>query len=220
MTTQTQAERIARREAAVARRAARLREEFGAVVARDQTIRDAIPLGQPILIGHHSEGRHRADLARLHRNAHRLAELHAEIRDTEAATASTAILDGDADALDLLRAKITDAEAKHAAIRARPHERWETANSSANLRRMRERLAYLEAAKARPTTERMAGDVRIVEDTEAMRLRLYFPAKPAPEMIARLKHDGWRWAPSEGAWQQNLHNRSRWLVAQLFGAAP
>lgn len=216
--TQTQAERIARREESLDRRAERLRAEFGTIAARDQQIRDAIPLGQPILIGHHSERRHRADLARMHRNAHKLAELHAEIRETEASSASTAIMDGDADALDLLRAKITEAEAKHAALKARPHETWEVSNSGANLRRMRERLAYLEAAKAKPSTERMIGDVRVVEDTEAMRLRLYFPAKPAPGMIARLKGDGWRWSPREGAWQQNLHNRSRWLVGQLLSA--
>lgn len=31
-------------------------------------IGDMIPLGQPILVGHHSEGRHRRDIARIHTN--------------------------------------------------------------------------------------------------------------------------------------------------------
>lgn len=34
--------------------------------AAGRQIADAIPLGQPILVGHHSEGRHRRDISRMH----------------------------------------------------------------------------------------------------------------------------------------------------------
>ena len=214
----TQAERIAHRTEALDRHEAKLRAEFDAVAVRDQQIRDGIPLGQPILVGHHSERRHRADIERMHRNAHKMAELHAEIRDVAAVQPSTAIMDGDSDAVDLLRAQIAEAEALRAKVKAAPHEAYVLTNLGANILRMRKRLAWLEAAKAKPSTERMVGDVRVVEDTEAMRLRLYFPGKPAPDILARLKGDGWRWSPSEGAWQQNLSNRARWLASRLFPA--
>ncbi len=46
-------------------RAARLQKEGQARIARAREISSHIPLGQPILVGHHSEGRHRADLKRI-----------------------------------------------------------------------------------------------------------------------------------------------------------
>jgi hypothetical protein len=76
-----------------------------------------IPLGQPILVGHHSEGRHRRDLARADRalgnavHADRAAKDAAE----RARTSGHAIQVGDDDATAALRAKIQEAEATHAA---------------------------------------------------------------------------------------------------------
>jgi hypothetical protein len=58
------AERAERLEAR-ATRAAQVAEHHRAAAG---TIADAIPLGQPILVGHHSERRHRRDLDRLHRH--------------------------------------------------------------------------------------------------------------------------------------------------------
>lgn len=37
-----------------------------------------------------------------------------------------------------------------------------------------------------------------------MRIRLHFPGKPTPAVIATLKSNGFRWAPSERAWQRQL----------------
>jgi hypothetical protein len=99
-------------------------------------------------------------------------------------------------------------------------EPWQLSNNSANIHRLKMRLTNLTAAKAKPTTEREAAGVRIVEDTEAMRLRLFFPGKPAPAVIAELKASGFRWAPSEGAWQANLHNRSRWAADRITAPLP
>lgn len=91
-------------------------------------------------------------------------------------------------------------------------------NNGANIRRMKLRLAQLEAAKAKPAVSRQVGNsgVTVEEDPDAMRLRLRFPGKPAPEMIAELKSYGFRWAPSEGAWQAHLHNRSRWAAERII----
>ncbi|MDR1046510.1 MAG: DUF3560 domain-containing protein [Treponema sp.] len=52
------ADRISRYE----ERAEKAGRESAAQRKRAQSIEHAIPLGQPILVGHHSEGRHRADL--------------------------------------------------------------------------------------------------------------------------------------------------------------
>jgi len=46
-------------------RAERVQAQAGAASERAHAIGDGIPLGQPILVGHHSERRHRRDLARI-----------------------------------------------------------------------------------------------------------------------------------------------------------
>lgn len=91
-------------------------------------------------------------------------------------------------------------------------------NNGANIRRMRLRVEQLEKAKAAPAVSRQVGNsgVTLEEDPDAMRLRLRFPGKPAAEIIAELKSYGFRWAPSEGAWQAHLHNRSRWAAERIL----
>ena len=90
-------------------------------------------------------------------------------------------------------------------------------NNNANIRRMRLRLAELDAIAKLQDKERMVGDVRVVEDADAMRLRLHFPGKPAPDVIARLKGSGFRWAPSERAWQRQLTNSARYAINYVLG---
>lgn len=48
---------------------AKKRSEFR--FTRAETVSSFIPFGQPILVGHHSEGRHRRDLDRIHNNMHK-----------------------------------------------------------------------------------------------------------------------------------------------------
>ncbi len=82
-------------------------------------------------------------------------------------------------------------------------------NNNANIRRMRQRLAELQRAGKLEFKQRTVGDVRIVEDPDTMRIRLHFPGKPSPAMIAILKGHAFRWAPSEGAWQRQLNGAGR-----------
>ena len=74
-------------------------------------------------------------------------------------------------------------------------------NLGGNIRRIRERIDDLEATAGDETPEEAIGDVRMVDDVEANRLRLYFPGKPDEETRRRLKSFGFRWCRSEGCWQ-------------------
>ena len=60
-------QRMSDRAAALDTKAERYEASSDAARAAADRISDAIPLGQPILIGHHSERRHRRDLDRMHR---------------------------------------------------------------------------------------------------------------------------------------------------------
>lgn len=84
---------------------------------------------------------------------------------------------------------------------------YQLQNNGANIRRIKARIEQLGELSKRvaKAVEREDG-IRIVENVEANRLQLIFPGKPAPALIAELKSRGFRWAPSEGAWQRQLNN--------------
>lgn len=59
-------------------RAERHAAESDARYAASKAISDMIPMGQPILVGHHSERRHRRDLAKIHRDMGKSVEAQRE----------------------------------------------------------------------------------------------------------------------------------------------
>jgi hypothetical protein len=65
------------------------------------------------------------------------------------------------------------------------------------------------------TTE---GEVEVVENPEAGRVQLMFPGKPSETTRALLKRNGFRWAPSQDAWQRHLNNAGRYAARQVLSA--
>ena len=112
------------------RRAARLRDwadgrdaKADAAGATADAIMGALPPGQPILVGHHSQHRHERALDRLHRATSASAEHRAKAQDFRSradnidAAADRAIYDDDVDAIEQLRARIAELEAERARIK-------------------------------------------------------------------------------------------------------
>jgi hypothetical protein len=77
---------------------------------------DRIPLGQPILVGHHSERRARSDAAKIHGNMskgveeHKLAEHHESKARGLAIALDRTIYDDDVDAIERLEERIAQRE--------------------------------------------------------------------------------------------------------------
>lgn len=97
-------------------------------------------------------------------------------------------------------------------------------NNNANIRRIEQRIADLEqrakvrealAAEGVAALEIQVGAVRIVENVEANRLQMFFPGKPVDAIRRRLKSYGFRWAPSEGAWQRHLSSQAKWAAEEI-----
>jgi len=80
-------------------------------------------------------------------------------------------------------------------------------NNNATIRAAKQRIAHLqkiaEQAATTPaedlTTE--INGIQIIDNLEAQRLQIIFPGKPDADTRTELKKNGFRWAPSNGAWQ-------------------
>lgn len=92
----------------------------------------------------------------------------------------------------------------------------------AEIKRLETRLHNIERNRERGDVERTAettaGTIHIVENGDAARIQLFFEGKPAAEARDALKSNGFRWAPSEGAWQRHLNEGGRWAVERVLKA--
>jgi hypothetical protein len=96
----------------------------------------------------------------------------------------------------------------------------------ANRRRLLQRLERLqeEAAKRAKlgpvedtsrAAEVVIGDVTITENLDENRVQLRFPARPGDKTKAALKHRGFRWSPTQKAWQRHLNDAGRWAAKHV-----
>lgn len=121
----THAERVTARRERLEVRAAKARAEANRVGAESHRMLDAIPFGQPMLVGHHSYKRDVNYRARAWRKMGRSVELSKEAdRLASLAGSSTGISSDDSDAVELLtvqaaqiRAKIERMKAANKAVR-------------------------------------------------------------------------------------------------------
>jgi hypothetical protein len=83
----------------------------------------------------------------------------------------------------------------------KPFPSFASTNTSANIRRMKQRLEAISRDRAKEKTTAQ-GETAKVEDCPAEnRVRIFFPGKPAQEIRTHLKKSGFRWSPTIGAWQ-------------------
>lgn len=222
-----------------------------------------IPMGQPILVGHHSEKRDRNYRARIGKTYDRAAEKAKKAKDlnrrADAAEKNRAISSDDPDAVNKLKLKITYEECQRGLIKSANRivkskklnkdqkilalvellgistaraaqllepdymgrvgfEPYILTNMGANIRRMKARLEQLQEARTAERVERDCGHgLSIVEDVEINRMQLHFNAKPDRDVRRQLVRAGFRWAPSQAAWQRQLNNGARY-AATAFAA--
>lgn len=85
-------------------------------------------------------------------------------------------------------------------------------NNSANIRRMEQRVSELERMQAAAPREATFPGGRVIENKDVMRVQILYNTKPDEATRTRLKQTGFRWSPSEGAWQR-LSNEAGWRAA-------
>jgi hypothetical protein len=238
------------------RKAQKAREESEALRRKSDSVTSAIPLGQPILVGHHSE---KADRARREKafdqwgKSIAAAERADEYkRRAEVAYNNTAIFSDDPEAVAKLSEKLANLEANQkfmvsanafyrkyktlrgfanisddvaAALDADikcgysweqcPFPPYHLQNNNANMKRVKERIAKLERKKETPLTSWTFHGGCVKSNAELNRLQLFFDAIPSDEIRTALKSHGFRWAPSEKAWQRQLTQEAIYIAKHM-----
>lgn len=213
--------------------------EGRAVLDQAHDMASVIPFGQPILIGHHSEGRdrrYRGQIEAKHRKGFELLEKQAYYRErAEAVEANRAIFSDDPAAVEKLEEKLARLEKRQELMKAankliRKNDRaglallgfsderidelfkpdylgrvgfpsYAITNNGATIRQVKERIKIVAARQAMETTEETINGVLIEVNPGENRIRMFFKGKPPEAIRSTLKHGGFRWAPSNGAWQ-------------------
>lgn len=93
-----------------------------------------------------------------------------------------------------------------------PYPPFELQNNLANIKRCQERLDGLRRIKDKGTSEQDYGFCKVVENAEEMRIQILFDGKPDEAIRKILKGHGFRWAPSQGAWQRHLNNNGKYAA--------
>lgn len=92
---------------------------------------------------------------------------------------------------------------------------YQLSNNNANIHRVEDRIKSLKAAKDKGTSEQEYKTFKAVENTEAMRYQIVFDGKPDEEIRMLLKSNGFKWAPSQGAWQRQLTPNGKWAFNRV-----
>lgn len=98
----------------------------------------------------------------------------------------------------------------------RPFPSFSLSNNRQNISRLKKRLERLQREATEETTEQEINGVRIVDSLEDNRTQIFFPDKPPKEIIAELKRNGFRWAPSIGAWQRHRSHAAQYYAEQII----
>lgn len=82
-------------------------------------------------------------------------------------------------------------------------------NNNQEIHRVEDRINSLKAIKDKGTIEEENERYTYREDPESMRIQFVFDGKPSDDIRNILKQNGFRWAPSQGAWQRQLTSNGK-----------
>lgn len=99
----------------------------------------------------------------------------------------------------------------------RPFPSYSMTNNNAKLKATKDRLESLQKVKETPTQETIQTHIcQVVENTELMRIQLVFEGKPDEEVRSILKSNGFKWSPTNGAWQRQLTDNARYSTKKAI----
>lgn len=94
-----------------------------------------------------------------------------------------------------------------------PYPSYLLTNNNANIRRTRQRIEGLKSQSEYAGWTFPGGEVKINETEN--RLQLIFEGKPSEDQRRELKQNGFKWAPSQGAWQRQLTKNAIYAASRI-----
>ena len=105
----------------------------------------------------------------------------------------------------------------------KPMPDYELSSIRGKIKRVQARLDELDklqAQQANPEAPEEHDGFQVVKNTDLNRLQIIFDSKPGEDMREWLKSNGFRWAPSQGAWQRQLTANALYAAKHIPGIAP
>lgn len=135
----------------------------------------------------------------------------------------------DKNALYKLKEKLEKAEKEHREykeynVKARKEgleklPAYVLSNSNARIRNIKKRIEKLEKLKSQETKEIDMGNeidgIKIIDNVEVNRIQIVFDYKPNADIRKKLKEYGFRWSPSNKAWQRYRGNEAERIAKQV-----
>lgn len=178
-----------------------------------------IPFGQPILVGHHSEGAHRRAIATAHKKMDKCVELTDKSEyyknKADGVLNNESISSDDPEAITKLENKLKILQDQHEIIKKQPHESWQLSNSNGNIRRIKLRIALLKKQEKVTDSEKIINGITIKVNTDINRVQLLFEDIPDKETRTKLKQNGFRWSPYNKAWQRMISDHALWMAEDI-----
>lgn len=206
---------------------ARAKRDNEAYAKADREFMDC-NMGSPILVGHHSEGKHRREIARMENRMRKLTENLEKIKYWEHKIKlidNPRQISGDnPEAQTLIDDKVTKLEKEREVAKQMKKDlkakkdktndeelkiyylESHISNLGTKIRAAKKRLEKMAETEAMPETDETINDVRIFVDKDENRIKIEFGYKPDEDTRTQLKRQGFRWSPRNEAWQSYIHD--------------
>lgn len=110
--------------------------------------------------------------------------------------------------------------AKDYHLEDKPYPTWALSNNSAEIRRIKSRIADLSQQKAIGYVGWEFEGGKVEANTDANRLQVMFDDKPDEATRTELKNNGFRWSPNAEAWQRQLTDNAYRAANYVTAIAP
>ena len=139
---------------------------------------------------------------------------NAHWRKTGTCKGAPGISDAEAARLD---ARIANA---HASWEQVPYPDYKLKNNNAEIKRLEKRIADITRDQDIGYSGWEFDGGRAEANADMCRLQLFFDEKPDEQRRAALKSNGFKWAPSQGAWQRQLNANAIFAAGHIAFIAP
>lgn len=160
-------------------------------------------------------------LEQLQKKVEKLEALQVEMKAVNAYYRKNKTLKGYKDYTDEKAEKLD--EAIKDSLYGVPFPPYELTNNNAKIKNTKARIAQLERLKKaaetaaeQPKDEYKTDLFKVVENAEIMRLQLIFDGKPDADTRTVLKKNGFKWSPSNMAWQRQLTENAKYALKRVI----